>query len=63
MPMNYANYAKELAKDQRVPRTKVCRVPTPSSSFDLKISLKIEEKNFATPWLCVRSDLKSKIPI
>ena len=61
--MNSADYAKELAKDQRAPRTNVWRARTTSTSLDFKISLETEEKKFSTPWLCVRSYLKREIPI
>ena len=63
MPMNSADYAKEFVKGQRPPRNNVFRAQTLSASLALEIYLMTYERNFATPWLCVRSDLKSKIPI
>ena len=61
--MNSANYAKDSAKYKGAPGTNAWRARTPSASLDLKISLDTEENKFATPWLCVKSNLKSKIPI
>ena len=61
--MNLDEYAKELAKDQRVPRNNVLRAQTLSTSFSFKIFLKTGGRKSTTPWLCVRSDLKWKIPI
>ena len=48
-PMNSADYVKDLAKDQRAPRTNAWCSRTTSASLDLRISLKKEEKKFATP--------------
>ena len=50
MPMNLADYAKELAKDQKSPRTNAWKAQTPSASSSLRISPKTEENKFATPW-------------
>ena len=61
--MNSADYDKELAKDQRAPKNNALRAQKLSASFALKISLAIDGRKFATPWLCVRSDIKRKIPI
>ena len=63
MPMNLAAHAKESDKDQKAPRTNTWKAQTTSASSSLKISLKIEEKKFATPWLSVRTNLIRRIPI
>ena len=61
--MNSSDYAKYSEKYQRTPKTNVWRAQTPSASLDLKISIDTEETKFATPWLYVKSELKSNIPI
>ena len=63
MPMNSADYAKESTKYKKSPRTNEWKALTPSASSSLKISLKIEEKKFDTPWLSVRTNLIRRIPI
>ena len=63
MPMNSDNYAKELEKYKKAPRTNEWKAQTPSASLYLKIPPKTEENKFGTPWLYVRSKLKRRIPI
>ena len=63
MPMNSADYSEELAKDQKAPITNDWRARTHSTSLYLKISIKTEENKFATPWLYVRSNVKTRITI
>ena len=63
MPMISVDYAKEFTKDQRALRNNTLRSQTLTASFALKISLATDGKKFATPWLCVSSDLKSNLPI
>ena len=64
---SYVNETGQLCqgvgKGSKGPKKYALREQTLSASFDLKISLVRDERKFATTQLCVKYDLKRKIPI